>query len=249
MRRESPFWRPPRHSPLRLLCGDLMPILAELERRQTGCPKPHDQGFLLSRRFGSGVSKPASQHARSFVGQLLWLSVISRPDIAYVTTYLARFSAKGTQEHFNAALRVIAHLQATANYGITYSRESTGHLREHIISHSSLKEYPFSKNTIITFTDSSHGGERPMAGYVGFLAGGPMAWAAYRLTVTPLSSCQGEYHGATKAAVMTKAYNDTLSFVGFPTQGAAPIFCDNRAAVLLSESDISTKKLLLRCLQ
>ena len=180
---------------------------------------------------------------RTIVGQLLWLSVISRPDIAYVTTYLARFSAKGTQERFNAALRVIAHLQATANYGITYSRESTGHLREHIISHSSLKEYPFSKNTIITFTDSSHGGERPMAGYVGFLAGGPMAWAAYRLTVTPLSSCQGEYHGATKAAVMTKAYNDTLSFVGFPTQGAAPIFCDNRAAVLLSESDISTKKL------
>ena len=42
---------------------------------------------------------------------------------------------------------------------------------------------------------------------------------------------------------MAKADSDILRFAGFPSSGAAPIFCDNRAAVLLSESDISTKKL------
>ena len=116
-------------------------------------------------------------------------------------------------------------------------------MREHILAHSTLKDYPFSKNTVVTYTDSSHGGERPMAGFVGFIANGPFTWSSFRLTVTPLSSCQGEYHAATKAAVMTKAYGDVLRFAGYPTSGASPIFCDNRAAVLLSESDISTKKL------
>ena len=180
---------------------------------------------------------------RTIIGQLLWLTVISRPDIAYATTYLARFTARGTQERFEDAVRVVAYLEVTANQCITYSRERIGHMREHILAHSCLKEYPFSKNTILTYTDSSHGGERPMAGYVGFLADGPITWSAFRLTVTPLSSCQGEYHAATKAAVMSKAYADILRFTGYPAVGAAPIFCDNRAAVLLSESDISSKKL------
>ena len=180
---------------------------------------------------------------RTLIGQLLWLTVISRPDIAFATTFLARFSARGTQECYNAALRIVAYLQVTANQCITYVRENTGRMREHIIAHSPLEEYTYSKNTMLTFTDSSHGGERPMAGYVGFLAEGPVSWSSFRLSVTPLSSCQGEYHAATKAAVMTKANSDILRFAGFPSSGAAPIFCDNRAAVLLSESDISIKKL------
>jgi len=163
---------------------------------------------------------------RTLIGQLLWLTVISRPDIAFATTFLARFSAKGTQERFNMALRIVAYLQATANYCITYRREGMGLMREHIIAHSPLKEYMFSKNTLLTFVDSSHGGERPMAGYVGFLAEGPITWSSFRLTVTPLSSCQGEYHAATKAAVMSKAYGDILRFAGFPSSGAAPVFCD-----------------------
>ena len=82
-----------------------------------------------------------------------------------------------------------------------------------------------------------------MAGYVGYLADSPFAWSAFRLPVTPLSSCQGEYHTATKAAVMAKAYSDLMTFTGYPSAAGAPIFCDNKAAVLLSDSGISSKKL------
>ena len=82
-----------------------------------------------------------------------------------------------------------------------------------------------------------------MAGYVGFLAEAPFSWAAYRLSLTPLSVCQGEYHAATKAAVTSKAYNDCLEFLGFRSGGAATIFCDNKATILLSDAGISIKKL------
>ena len=42
---------------------------------------------------------------------------------------------------------------------------------------------------------------------------------------------------------MSKAYCDCIKFLGFEVQGAAPIFCDNRATILLSDAGISVKKL------
>ena len=180
---------------------------------------------------------------RAIIGQLLWLSIISRPDISYAVSFLSRFCTTGTEVHFKWAVDVVGYLQVTKDKAITYHRDSPGFLLEHILAHSELKEFVFNQNTILTFTDASHGGERPMAGYVGFLADGPISWAAYRLSVTPLSVCQGEYQAATKAAVMTKAYSDCLAFIGFEPKGASPIFCDNRATILLSDSGISIKKL------
>ena len=180
---------------------------------------------------------------RTIIGQLMWVSIISRPDIAFAVSYLARFNAKGTQLHFDWALRVVSYLKVTMDKTITYRRETDGQLTEHLLAHSELKEFVFGKNSVIFFSDSSHGGERPMAGYIGFLADAPFAWSAFRLTLTPLSVCQGEYHAATKAAVAAKAYADIMQWAGYPSQMATPIFCDNKAAVLLSDSGISSKKL------
>ena len=180
---------------------------------------------------------------RTIIGQLMWVSIISRPDIAFAVSYLARFNSKGTQLHFDSALRVVAYLKATMDKAITYRRETDGQLTEHLLAHSELKEFVFGKNSVIFYSDSSHGGERPMAGYIGFLADAPFAWSAFRLTLTPLSVCQGEYHAATKAAVAAKAYADIMQWAGYPSQMATPIFCDNKAAVLLSDSGISSKKL------
>ena len=42
---------------------------------------------------------------------------------------------------------------------------------------------------------------------------------------------------------MCKAHNDSMLFLGFSTKGASPIFCDNRATILLSDAGISIKKL------
>ena len=192
---------------------------------------PNEEGVMLHPQY------------RTIIGQLMWISIISRPDISFAVSFLARFNSRGTQAHFDSAVKVVNYLNVTKDKKIIYHRDCKGHLTEHILAHSELKEYVFDKDTIVTFSDSSHGGERPMAGYVGYLADSPFAWSAFRLPVTPLSSCQGEYHTATKAAVMAKAYSDLMTFTGYPSAAGAPIFCDNRAAVLLSDSGISSKKL------
>ena len=193
---------------------------------------------------GNTEGKMIHPQYRAIIGQLLWVSIISRPDISFAVSYLARFCASGSQEHFDCAVNVVSYLEATKDKTITYHRESSGVLAEHILAHcQELKKFTFDSNTILGFSDSSHGGERPSAGYLGMLADGPFAWSAFRLSVTPLSICQGEYHAATKVAVMCKAYADIMEWIGYAGKGPSPIFCDNKAAVQLSDSGISSKKL------
>ena len=83
-----------------------------------------------------------------------------------------------------------------------------------------------------------------MAGLVVMLLGGPISWKAYRLESTPLSSCEGEYSAATRAAIEAKADVSGIQFMTFQDKMVpSPIFCDNRSAVMLSESATSSKRL------
>ena len=82
-----------------------------------------------------------------------------------------------------------------------------------------------------------------MAGFAIFLGGGPVTWAAYRLPLTPLSSCESEYVGATRAAVQIKGIRDLLDFLGVQQTSPTTLFVDNKAAVQLSESNTSSKRM------
>ena len=76
------------------------------------------------------------------------------------------------------------------------------------------------------------------------------AWKAYRLEATPLSVCEGEYFSSTRAAIEAKAVSEAISFIielidpsHLDRRLAVPVFCDNRSAVMLSESATSSKRL------
>ena len=65
------------------------------------------------------VDQPLYQSA---VGSLMYLSVCSRPDIAYAVNTLAKFSSKPTQKHWPAVKRVFRYLNGTAEYGILFKK-------------------------------------------------------------------------------------------------------------------------------
>ena len=83
-----------------------------------------------------------------------------------------------------------------------------------------------------------------MAGFVGILLGGPFAWSGYRLPQTSLSSCDAEYCAATKAVTTIVSVRPVVSFiVGVDIDEPTILFCDNNAAVLLSENNTSSRRL------
>jgi hypothetical protein len=112
-----------------------------------------------------------------------------------------------------------------------------------ITTESAMKAEALAEGTMFMFSDSSHGGAKPMAGFLAWLYGGPTHWGAYKLPMTSLSSAEGEYVAATKATTHGIALRATISFMDKESKPPTVLFCDNMAAVQLSENNTSSKRL------
>ena len=61
----------------------------------------------------------------ALVGAFLWLSNMTRHEIAHVTSQLARFISNPGITHFNAAMRVLIYLNNTRTRGLRYAPNDT----------------------------------------------------------------------------------------------------------------------------
>ena len=58
---------------------------------------------------------------REVLGGITWLSVVTRPDLAYTVSQLGQFSANPGKKHWNALLRVLQYIQGTQDLMLTLS--------------------------------------------------------------------------------------------------------------------------------
>ena len=93
------------------------------------------------------------------------------------------------------------------------------------------------------WSDASHGKPKPMAGHVLYAWGGPWAWKSAKLPSTPISTCEGEWFAAARLAMAIQAEKPVAEFMGVPMTDPVPIYCDNKAACLLAESNLSSKRM------
>ena len=63
----------------------------------------------------------------SLVGAFLWLSNVSRPELSYASSQLARYVSTPAQEHYlySAALRVLIYLSGSADRTLHYAPDPT----------------------------------------------------------------------------------------------------------------------------
>ena len=182
---------------------------------------------------------------RKGVGMLAWLVAISRPDMAYTQSMLARYSGCGGEAHLNCLIHAVKYLARTKNYSITYRKLGSDALVRNIQSHSKFRPEVLDADDVISFTDASSGGEKPMAGEIHYFAGAPIGWRAGRLSDTPLGSAEAEYVAASRAATTTVCIRAIVPFFITDTRNIRPtvLFCDNIAAVMLSDSNITSKRM------
>jgi hypothetical protein len=169
---------------------------------------------------------------------------MTRPDVAFAQSILARFSSGGGEAHMEKLRDVIRYLVLTKHYTITYQKGHSEALMSLLEKHSDLRREAIDSEDILSFSDASHGGERPMAGQVHLESGGPVAWKAGRLAHTPMSACEGEYSSAVLAAINSMKLRGVLKFMkGTKVMLTSLLFCDNIAAVMLSDSNTSSKRM------
>src|ERR1700678_49055 len=118
------------------------------------------------------------------IGSLLFLSICTRPDIAFAVMALSQWNSKPEPRHFASAKRVLRYLKGTKNFCLKY-----GGVKKDLPLHG--------------FTDSDWGGDcstrASVSGFCWFFAGGPISWSAKKQVCIALSTTEAEYVAMTRA--------------------------------------------------
>jgi hypothetical protein len=97
----------------------------------------------------------------SAVGSLMYVAVISRPDIAAATTTVAQYTSNLREPHVTAVRRIMKYLRGSTNYALSYSA-----------THDT--------NILSAYSDADYGGDlddrKSRTGCVMLLNDGPIIW-------------------------------------------------------------------------
>ncbi|UYV68405.1 hypothetical protein LAZ67_5004222 [Cordylochernes scorpioides] len=171
-----------------------------------------------------GENEPVKKEEyQSLIGSLIYLSVSTRPDIAYAVSALGQFSNDPRRQHWNAAKRVLRYLKGTLCLKITYEKTN---------------------ETLYGCVDADWGGNladrKSQTGLVFFLARGPIAWESKKQQTVALSSTESEYIAlceAGKEAVYLRTLLDEMGF-GELLNEPTVLKTDNQGAQQLARNPV-----------
>lgn len=165
---------------------------------------------------------------RQLVGCLLYVSIISRPDVSYAVNYFSRFMNGFSNEHFNYLKRVIVYLFHTRHLKLTYT-----HSPEKII--------------LDAFVDADWASDsfdrKSVSGNVTRLYSNVIAWASKKQVSIALSSTESEYIS------LSTYLHHTLFWIlsvlqEFQVVPEKPIriYEDNQSVISLSQNPLTSKR-------
>ena len=141
---------------------------------------PEEENFSEAElRFGQRV-----------VGEQLWLTMRTRPDLQFVLAWMASNVSKAPNKVALVGKRVLSYLQGTAAVTLRlgrYSAEDAGR--------------------IIGYSDASFApqGGRSVGASVVVLGGSPVTWKSGRQSFVTVSVAEAELHAATQCVVLVKS--------------------------------------------
>ena len=156
------------------------------------------------------------------VGQLLWISVLTKPEIAYQVGQLAKYISKFGKCHVDAAKHCLRYLKGTMYMGITYRKSLL-------------------PATVQIFSDATWANDSEMKSVGGnafLLLGGAISWRAKTQPCIAVSSCDSEYTACYDTAKESVYIRLLLKELGFPkyqnTDVDFNIQTDNQAAIAVA---------------
>ena len=153
---------------------------------------------------------------QSAVGSLQYLSTMTRPDITFAVSNVAKYSSKPTKEHWIAVKRILRYL------GLLYRKSDCD------------------TSKCIGFSDSDWAGDlddrRSTSGYIFQVGGTAVSWKSRKQSCVALSTAEAEYIALSQAAqeaIWLKQLNTDLKV---ESSEPTTIYEDNQAAICLSKN-------------
>jgi len=190
---------------------------------------PCDEKVALSQEQCPKVGSPEwermqAHHAdyMALVGAFLWLSNVTRPELSYMSSQLARFVSNPGQIHYTAALRVLMYLKGSVDRCLTYKSVVARPLR--------------------IFVDSDWGVKYSVSGACFEFNGCLVHWFAKTQRSVSLSSTEAEWFAAMVAAREGLFFRDLLAELGVLVSGPILLRSDNKSVKDLSLDPVAFKK-------
>ncbi|KMQ88959.1 putative retrotransposon, partial [Lasius niger] len=122
---------------------------------------------------------------RKAVGSLMFLAIVSRPDIAYAVNNVSKFLNNYDISHWQAVKRIISYLTDTIGQGIEYRGDG-------------------GKCELMGFSDADYAGDigtrRSTTGYAFLMANGLVSWSSQRQKLVSMSTTESEYIATSTAS-------------------------------------------------
>lgn len=180
---------------------------------------PLDKSVILSLddcpKSQEDIAYMASVPYVSAVGSLMYLSVGSRPDIAYAVGALSRFNANPGRAHWQAVQHVFRYLQGTRDLMLELGGKEGVSLD--------------------VYSDADYAGDvdsaRLTSGYAAFVGSSLVSWASRWQPVVAKSTTEAEYIAANEAGSEGVWFRAFLEELGFPQSSPTTLFIDNQSTI------------------
>jgi hypothetical protein len=166
---------------------------------------PEDEAFMCTMPYVSTA------------GALMYLAIVTRPDIAYAVGILCRFMACPRPEHWKAVKHLFRYLRGTCDFRLTYKPKPSA-------------PYPF-----YAYSNADHGANldngRSTSAYVVKIGSGTVSWSSRLQSIVALSTTEAEFVAAASASQEVVWMRTLPGELGFPISGPSLLLLDNQSAI------------------
>ena len=164
----------------------------------------------------------------SLVGALLYIAVMSRPDVAFHTSILAKFLSDPSPDGWKAAIILLQYLDSTKARKMHFS----GKVEVPPKLSKNAKDIT-DNHGFVAYSDSSWGNRYPypMFGYGIYLFGGLVSYASKQLKTVAFSSCEAEYAAGSFCCKEIEFVRSICDDLGLTLSGRLVLALDNTACI------------------
>lgn len=153
------------------------------------------------------------------IGSLIYLSIRTRPDIAFSVSRAAQKCENPTQTDWSCVKRIFRYLKSTSNTGIVFSK---------------CDDF-----SCLGYSDSDWAGDsitrKSTSGYLFKLCGGPISWQSRKQSCVALSTAEAEFIALANCIQEALWLNNILSI--FMNNNSIQINVDNQSAIHIAKNN------------
>lgn len=189
-----------------------------LNRFEMENAKGIDTPANVNERFDSEINNCDVPY-RELIGALMYLAVVSRPDIMNRVVFLAQFTSAYSKAHWIAAKRVLRYVKQTSNLGLVYTKGNF---------------------EINGYADADWGSDvtdrKSYTGYVFMMCNGAISWKSQKQKTVAMSSAEAEYMAISETAKEAIHIKNFLKELKLKID--IKMFNDNQSANLLTRDAV-----------